>query len=110
MTDASVQAIAIAAIAAVPATLVALAGLIQGRKNGAMAVEVSQKQDVVALKADIVAQKTDIIEGHVNGNLRRVTEALNLALAENEELKKSIAAMATKDRRIGDVKLVDGVI
>lgn len=79
MTEATVVPIVVAIIISLPPTLVALAGLLQGRRNGA--------------SADRLMTKTAEIHTLADGNLTRVSTALDVANEKIVGLEKLMAQL-----------------
>ena len=84
-----VTPITTAVITAVPPTVVALAGLIQGRRNEKKAAEAKEVTDTLV-------KKTDEIHTLTNNNLSKVSEALNVANTKIEGMEKLVAALALR--------------
>lgn len=87
MTD-TVQ-IVVAAFAAIPPTLVALAGLRQGRSNHQQGAE--------------LATKTDEIHVLTNANLTKVTADLALANQRIADLEQLVSAMHQRQQQGGAI-------
>ena len=93
MTDTTILAL----IAAIPPTLTSLTALIVAIRNG-------RKTDRIGLQTALIETKTDLVTAHahniavgqhiinekVDGNLTELKQALDLALSDNENLKRTV--------------------
>jgi len=107
-------AIALAAISALPPTLVAWGALRQGRKNGMKADQAAANAEVAAEKAEVAAThanstavkieevraatqeistQSDKIAAQTNGHLTKLTNEVNQLMARNEGLEKTVTTL-----------------
>ena len=107
-------AIALAAISALPPTLVAWGALRQSRKNGEKADLAATNAGVAAVKADVAAThalsnaqkveevrvatqdisaQSDKIAAQTNGHLTKLTNEVNQLMARNEGLEKTVTTL-----------------
>ena len=101
MADSTIVEIAKAVIIGLPPTIVALAAWRQGIANGKKAEILDQKVIATADKADTIITKTAEIHTLADGNLSRVSAALDLANKKIEGLEKLVTTIIG-DRRAGD--------
>jgi len=114
MTDATIQAIVVAIVTALPPTIVAWGALRQGQSNGRKVDQVATSADVAAVKADKaassanaaaikaeevhtatqgIAAKSDQIAAQTNGHLTKLTDEVNKLMARNEGLEKTVTTL-----------------
>ena len=87
----------LALVAAIPPTLTSLTALIVAIRNGrktdrieTQAALIGTKTDLVTKHAQQIATGQQIINEKVNGNLTELKQALDLALSDNENLKRTV--------------------
>ena len=85
MTEATMIALASAVLAALPPTLVALAGLRQGKKNATALGQNTEITAMVSHKADVLTAKSDVIHTLTDG---RLTQVMNDLGAANEQIRR----------------------
>ena len=85
MTEATMIALASAVLAALPPTLVALAGLRQGKKNAESLGQNTMITAAVNQKTDALTKTTEIIHGLTDGRLSQVMSDLGTA---NEQIRR----------------------
>lgn len=125
MTEPSTATVLIAAITTVPPTLVALASLLQGRRNGAKADAISAKADAIGVKTDAAEQKVAAvhiateslgkqateIKKQTDGQLSTLIERVKEEHEENQQLREMItqlmSIMAARDGATIQVRATD---
>ncbi len=90
------DAVVLAIITGLPATIAALAGLRKSNQNGAKADEIKTSIAAGDIKTDALQAKADEIHESTNGNLSKVTEELRLANLRIESLETMVAALVEK--------------
>ena len=104
MTDATIVGIVSAALGAVPPTILALATLLQSRKNAVSAHETSVKLDTAVVATNAIQKKADEIHAVTNGNLSKVTAELTEAQKNNAILTEKINSLQTIILTLGGAK------
>jgi len=114
VTDATIQAIVVAALTALPPTIVAWGALRQGQSNGRKVDQAASSADAAAMKAETAAThasdtaakveavrmatqdistQSDKIAAQTNGHLTKLTDEVNQLMARNEGLEKTVTTL-----------------
>ena len=99
MTEATVIALASAVLAALPPTLVALAGLRQGKKNATALGQNTEITAAVSQKADALTATTAIIHQLTDGRLSSVMSDLGTANEQIRRLDATVRDLSEELRR-----------
>jgi hypothetical protein len=99
MTEATMIALASAVLAALPPTLVALAGLRQGKKNATALGQNTEITAMVSHKADVLTKTTEIIHGLTDGRLSSVMSDLGVANEQIRRLDATVRDLSEELRR-----------
>ena len=92
MTEQTVTALVVAALTTIPPTLMGLAALIQGLKNG----------NTSRMIGGVLAQKADAIHELADGNLTELKAQLATALARIQSLETLVTTHRAHDAEMKD--------